>query len=135
MIFPGINMPERTSAQKRVKAAAYKVWADAERERARRQRTYLTSLQGTLRDGLVRSMLNRAWDLLDSGEAEACDALLEFAPAADAEALLDAYFKDVAPEVTQPKVRMRRVGDLSEPYVAPPSIVRWKQRRSRQRRA
>lgn len=133
MIFPGSDMPDHSVAQKRAKAEAYKAWADGERERARRQRTYLTALSGTVRDALVRSMLNRAWELLDSNEAEACDALLEFVPAADADALLEEYFKeDFAPA---PRTRMRRVGDLSEPYVAPPSIVRWQNRRAERSRA
>jgi hypothetical protein len=43
---------------------------------------------------LKKAMLDRAWELLDRGEYEACDALLEFIPEKDAKAMLNEYFKD-----------------------------------------
>jgi hypothetical protein len=94
VLFPGRHMPQRTATERRARDAAYAKWAATETERVRRQRTYLTALKGRLRDGLVRRMLDRAWDLLDAGEPEAADALLEFAPEPEATALLNEYFGD-----------------------------------------
>lgn len=94
-MFPGLNMPERTAAQRKAKREAFGAWVSAESERARRQRLYLTVLKGTLRDGLVRSMLSRAWELLEANETEACDALLEFVPAEDAEAMFAEFFREI----------------------------------------
>lgn len=94
-MFPGAHMPTFTAKQKRERADAFKAWCAAEAERVRRQRTYLSAIQGPLRDAMVRRMLDRAWELLDCGEAEAADALLEFVPEADAEALLREFFPEV----------------------------------------
>jgi len=41
---------------------------------------------------LKRAMLDRAWYLLDAGECDAADSILEFLPAAEAEKLLHDYF-------------------------------------------
>lgn len=38
------------------------------------------------------AMLDRAWQHLNDGSGEECDAVLEFVPEADARALLDEYF-------------------------------------------
>lgn len=134
MIFPGVDMPERTAAERKRKREAYEQWAAAERERARRQRTYLTSLKGSLRDALIVKMLERAWELLDANEAEACDALLEFVPEEMADAMLDEYFRDELESIppraaVQPARRMRCVGDPQEPHVLPPSLKAWRARR------
>lgn len=170
MIFPGQHMPTRTAADRKARDAAFEKWVAEERERVRRQRSYLTSLHGPMRDGIVRRMLDRAWELLDCGEAEATDALLEFVPEADAERLLRDFFPEVYGHPTpvskgwdfackcgcgyldpggedsdwtcrecgdalrrppvKTKTRMRRVGDPNEPYVAPPSIGRWQEKRA-----
>lgn len=87
-------MPVATKVAREKRSAAYAEWAASERERVRRQRTYLTSLSGPLRDAMVTRMLDRAWTLLESAECEAADALLEFVPAEDAERLLAEFFPD-----------------------------------------
>lgn len=74
--------------------AAFDLWASAERVRIWRQRIYLTSIHGPIKDALVRRLLDRAWELLDAGECEAADALLEFVPEPDATALLDEFFPE-----------------------------------------
>lgn len=103
MIFPGNHMPTKTAAERKAKDAAYGKWAVEEAERIRRQRIYLTVLEGFVRDALVKRMLSRAWDLLDAGEAEAADALLEFVPAAYARRLLDEFFGDGLPTPAEPE--------------------------------
>lgn len=45
-------------------------------------------------DALKKAMIDRAWQLLDMGQHEACDALLEFVPQEDGQAMLDEYFKE-----------------------------------------
>lgn len=66
------------------------------REEARitEQRRLFAANLGPARADLQSAMLNRAWELLDAGECEACDALLEFVPEAAATALLDEYFAE-----------------------------------------
>jgi hypothetical protein len=72
-------------------------WA-ANRLRIEKQRTlWAMTYPNAAKDRLKEAMLQRAWDLLDSGSeggAEACDALLEFLPADDAEKLLNELFRD-----------------------------------------
>jgi hypothetical protein len=87
--------PADTEAKKRANRRAYDRWAAAEAVRCRQQREPLSSRRrGPWRGRLIEMMLDRAWLLLDSGEAEACDALLEFVPEDRAEALLREYFKE-----------------------------------------
>jgi len=86
----------RTAKEKAARGEAYRLWATNEADRVRRQRAYLTTLKGPIRDSMVRRLLDRAWVLLDAGDAEAADALLEFAPEADAARLLDEFFYDDA---------------------------------------
>lgn len=43
---------------------------------------------------LKEGMLQRAYDLLTDGSAEACDAITEFLPSADVEKMLDAWTND-----------------------------------------
>ena len=43
---------------------------------------------------LKDAMLQRAYDLLWEGRAEECDAILEFLPSRDVEAMLDAWTND-----------------------------------------
>lgn len=92
MLFPGQHMPERTAAEKRAKRRAFEKWCAAENKRIARQRAAMRRNMGPARAQLQRMMLERAWELLDAGECEAADALLEFVPAPAAEALLDEFF-------------------------------------------
>ncbi len=55
---------------------------------------------GCAADDLKKAMIDRAWALLDCGQCEACDALLEFLPEGDARAMLDDYFKPAPPSAT-----------------------------------
>lgn len=70
-------------------------WRAENDERIRRQRIYLTTVRGPLRDAMVKRMLDRAWELLDCGRAEEADAILEFVPEAEAIALVEAFFPDM----------------------------------------
>lgn len=75
--------------------------AHADKKRVDAQRAAFAALPtmgppGNVTLELTRAMVERAQQLLDAGQAEACDALLEFVPEADATEMLDAYFKDDA---------------------------------------
>lgn len=66
-----------------------------DRKRIEAQRTFFAMLPDSRAvDAFKRALLDRAWYLLDIGQCEACDALLEFVPSADADRMLDEYFKD-----------------------------------------
>lgn len=78
--------------------AAAMARAAEENERVRRQRIYLSSISGPLRDAMVRRMLDRVWALFEMGEFEAGDAILEFVPEGEALALIDEYFPEFANE-------------------------------------
>lgn len=72
---------------------AFEKWAHEEMVRVERQRTLWAMLPDTRAlDSFKAAILNRAWVLLDSGECEAADALLEFVPDKDAQKLLDEFF-------------------------------------------
>ena len=98
--FPGPGLsPHASAAQRREHAEAVNKWIEDEARRVARQRAAF--LDGTAwrrgrRDSLVECMLERAWSLLDAGECEAADALLEFVPEPRARALLDDFFGDDA---------------------------------------
>lgn len=47
-------------------------------------------------ESLKTAMLQRAYDLLTDGDAEACDAITEFLPSRDVEEMLDAWLDDQA---------------------------------------
>ena len=73
--------------------------AHAERKRIAEQRAVFAALPVLGPNGndvlrLCQAMIERAWQLLDAGLPDACDALLEFVPEADATAMLDKYFKE-----------------------------------------
>jgi hypothetical protein len=81
--------------------------ADAERERWWREENERIAAQRALwaalpefgpgavaADALKAAMIERAWQLLDGGQWEACDALLEFVPEADASKMLNEYFAE-----------------------------------------
>lgn len=61
--------------------------------RIARQRLLLRLLgPETAKEALIAALLDRAWRLLDCGETEAADALLEFVPEQLASELLDEFF-------------------------------------------
>lgn len=93
MQFPGAHMPARTKAERARRHAAYVKWLAEEHARIRRQRRFLTKGQGPGVAKMIQAMLDRAWELLEAGEAEAADALLEFVPEAEADKLLNEYFE------------------------------------------
>lgn len=64
MRFPGARLPNKTVQQRAERDAAYAAWITQERERIRRQRLYLTTLKGPVRDAMVKRMLDRAWIML-----------------------------------------------------------------------
>lgn len=69
-----------------------------EGKRIEAQRTRFAMIpDSTAKDRFKDTVINRAWELLDIGACDACDALLEFVPSADAEKMLSEYFaEDVA---------------------------------------
>lgn len=94
MLFPGQHMPERTAAEKRAKRRAFDQWCAEEKVRIARQRAAMKGNMGPAPAELQRLMLERAWDLLEAGECEAADALLEFVPEDKADALLNEFFPE-----------------------------------------
>lgn len=94
MQFPGLHIPARTKPERSRRDAAFAKWAAEEEIRIQRQRRFLTKGQGPGVAKLIQAMLDRAWALLDAGEAEAADALLEFVPAEAAERLLNDFFPE-----------------------------------------
>lgn len=73
--------------------------AHADRKRIAAQRAIFASLpefgpSGIAVDALKTAIIDRAWRLLDRGDCDACDALLEFVPEDDATKMLDEYFKE-----------------------------------------
>lgn len=94
-MYPGPALPPNpTKAQRATHDAAFEMWAAEERARIARQRAAFRELMGPSRAALQQIMLDRAWELLDAGECEACDALLEFVPEEAADALLNDYFEE-----------------------------------------
>ena len=92
-MFPGPELPlNATKAQRAAHDAAFAKWAGEERARVAAQRRAFAKVGRRVRDALERAMLDRAWALLDAGECEAADALLEFCTEAAATALLDEFF-------------------------------------------
>lgn len=66
-----------------------------ETKRIERQRTKFAMIPDTAaRDRFKDAVIARAWELLDIGQSEACDALLEFMPSADADKMLNEYFAE-----------------------------------------
>ena len=92
--FPDSLPANPTKAQRKAHAAAFAVWAAEEANRVRLQRAAFAANLGPARAELQRIMLDRAWALLEMGECEAADALLEFVPETLAAALLDECFAE-----------------------------------------
>jgi hypothetical protein len=71
--------------------------AHKEGERVKAQRALWAALPelgpgGAAVEALKAGIIDRASQLLDAGQCEACDALLEFVPEADASKMLSEYF-------------------------------------------
>jgi nitric oxide reductase activation protein len=68
-----------------------------EDRRIERQRTLFNMLPSCgATDRLKAAMLQRCYDLMWDGDAQACDALAEFLPSADVEKMFSAWDKDSA---------------------------------------
>lgn len=75
---------------------------DAEEKRIGRQRTLMAMLPDTrAADALKAAMLQRAYDLMWDGDAQSCDALVEFLPSKDVERMFQAW--DCDQTGTQPR--------------------------------
>lgn len=81
---------ERAMATHRRDAQQFSQWCADERVRILLQRNVFK--QAGDAEALRLAMLERAWWLLDGGEPEAADALLEFVPAEHADRLLSEFF-------------------------------------------
>lgn len=78
-----------------IRRAEHRDHNDADEKRISRQRNLFTMLPDTsANDALKEAMLQRAYDLLWDGDALGCDAILEFIPSRDADALLNAWSAD-----------------------------------------
>lgn len=68
---------------------------EAEEKRIANQRNLFTFLPVMAAvESLKAAMLQRAYDLLSDGDAEACDAITEFLPSRDVGEMLDAWLDD-----------------------------------------
>lgn len=95
MTYPGPDLPPNpTKAQRAAHEAAFAKWVAEDRARIAGQRKAMLRVPSRQRRALVALMLGRAWELLDCGECEAADALLEFCPEPDATKLLDEFFPE-----------------------------------------
>jgi hypothetical protein len=78
-----------------IRRAEHRDRSAEEEKRVERQRTLFNMLPSCdAVDRLKAAMLQRAYDLLWDGDAFGCDALLEFLPSTDADALLNAWCAD-----------------------------------------
>jgi len=94
-MFSGRELPPNpTRGQRAAHTRAFNRWAADERQRIADQRRVFAENLGPARAKLQAMMLDRAWALLEAGECEACDALLEFVPESAADQLLDEFFGD-----------------------------------------
>lgn len=86
--------PDATPQQRRLHKAKFNRWVKDQAARVARQRAILERPTRGVRGRVIKAMLARAWELLDAGETEAADALLEFCPADQAEALRREFFDE-----------------------------------------
>ena len=92
--FYGDRYPDTPRGRKE-RDAAFAEWAAQQKSRVAGQRElWRVSGFGPEKAALKQAMLDRAWELLDAGEVEAADAILEFLPEADAVKLLDEFFRE-----------------------------------------
>ncbi|HEY5411322.1 MAG TPA: hypothetical protein VIJ94_11415 [Caulobacteraceae bacterium] len=85
---------DATPQERRLHKARFNRWVRDERTRVLLQRAILAGQTRGVCRRLIQGMLGRAWELLDAGDAEAADALLEFVPEEQATALLDEFFEE-----------------------------------------
>lgn len=79
----------------RAEGRDWKARAEVETKRAEKQRTLFAMLPScNATDRLKVAMMQRAYDVLWDGDATACDALLEFIPSKEADALMDSWSRD-----------------------------------------
>ena len=70
-------------------------WIAQENQRIARQRTlWEMTYPNAAKDRLKEGMLSRAWELLDAGQGEAADAIMEFLPEKDQDRLLREFFPE-----------------------------------------
>lgn len=82
------------AADKRRKAAEWAERAAAHKLRVNSQRAAFRKVPNSSeKAALLVAMIERAWWLLDAGECEAADALLEFVPEDHADTLFDQFFE------------------------------------------
>lgn len=87
--------PADTEHKKAKNRLAFEAWAAKENARRDRQRQPLSRfLRGNGAKLLIELLCDRAWALLEMGEADAADELLDFVPAARADALLNQFFPE-----------------------------------------
>ena len=90
-----VNSIRLFAKDRTIRRAEHRDWRAEEEKRVERQRTLFAMLpSSTAADRLRDAMLQRAYDLLCDGDAAGCDAILEFVPSADADALLNAWSQD-----------------------------------------
>ncbi|GEP09884.1 hypothetical protein [Methylobacterium gnaphalii] len=71
-------------------------WLAEEKLRIERQRTlWEMTFPNAAKDRLKEAMLAQAWRLLDAGQGEAADAILEFLPEAETDKLLREFFPEL----------------------------------------
>jgi hypothetical protein len=84
---------DRKFPSKAERSKAFDAWAAEEAARVADQRRHLTEMPNIReRTALIAAMIARAEELLDSGYPGAADQLLEFVPAADADAFNARYW-------------------------------------------
>lgn len=77
-------------------------YSEDDQRRIDQQRTLFNMLPTcSQRTKLKEAMCQRAYDKLWDGDTEGCDALLEFLPSDDVTAILDAWGRDVDPNMSE----------------------------------
>lgn len=77
------------------RSAEGRTWNHDEVVRVERQRTLFTMLPvASAIDRLKAAMMQRAYDLMWDGDTSGCDAIAEFLPEKDANAMFDAWLQD-----------------------------------------
>lgn len=85
----------RVTEDKAIRAAEGRAWNPQEEKRCERQRTLFAMLPSSnAADNLKAAILQRAYDLLWDGDPMGCDALTEFIPSKDVDAMLKAWASD-----------------------------------------
>lgn len=78
-----------------IRQAEHRNWNAEQEKRAERQRTLFAMLPSSnATDRLKEAMLQRAYDLLWDGDTMGCDALTEFLPSSEVDAMMTAWGDD-----------------------------------------